>query len=139
MRNPDDYNLLTPYEHALAVRRWLAGLPFHHASDLLRRYPDLLTPATPGAPAAPERAGPEPPPRAVAGEPPRPEISKVHADRGRRSGEVRRARASDRDARIVAAREAGMSQREIARREGVSRGAVVKALARHRAEGACEP
>ena len=139
MRNPDYDSPFTRNLHALAVRRWLASLPPERVSHVLRWNPDLLTPATPGAPAAPERAGPEPPPRTVAGEPPRPEISEVHAERGRRSGEARRARVSDRDARIVAAREAGMSQREIARREGVSRGAVVKALARHRAEGACEP
>ena len=68
-------------------------------------------------------------------EPPRAEeISEVHAELGRRSGEVRRAKVSDRDARIVEARKAGLSQNEIARREGVSRGAVLKALARHRAK-----
>lgn len=139
MRNPDYDRPLTPYQRELVIRRLLASMTPATAANWLRWNPDLLTPATPGAPAAPERAGPEPPPRAVAGEPPPPEISKVHAERGRRSGEARRARVSDRDARIVAAREAGMSQREIARREDISRGAVVKALDRHRAEGACEP
>ena len=79
------------------------------------------------APAAPERAGA--PPRAE-------EVAEAHAALGRRSGEVRRAKVSDRDARIVEARKAGLSQNAIARREGVSRGAVLKALARHRARGA---
>ena len=130
MRDPD----FTPPVPDVARLRAMAHWTPWHAAQMRRWYPDLFRlsgdPAPrPGAPAAPERAGAAP----------RPETSGVHAEHGRRSGEARRARVAERDARIVAARKAGRSQNEIARREGVSRGAVVKALARHRAKGACEP
>ena len=152
MRDPDSHRVPTPYARELLLRDMLARMTPEQAASWHRwdRWYRERTPAEPGGPdepAAPERAARQPPPRAVAEEahgPPemdvaRAEFSEVQAERGRRSGEVRRELVSDRDARIVAAREAGMSQREIARREGVSRGAVTKALDRHRAKVASEP
>ena len=115
-------------------RRGATGMLRAVARKLGRSYPAVRQKASQLGEGVRARR-PRPPHPALAGEPPRAEeISEVHAELGRRSGEVRRAKVSDRDTRIVEARKAGLSQNEIARREGVSRGAVLKALARHRAK-----